>query len=54
MLGQMIEDKIDNNLTKETLLSKDLLDMHAEDESDLYGLPVFWSICCDQPMARHG
>ena len=36
MLGQTIEDKIENNLTKETLLSKDLLGMHAEDESDLF------------------
>ena len=36
MLGQMIEDEIENNLKKETLLSKDLLEMHAEDESDLF------------------
>ena len=32
----MIEDKFENSLNKETLLCKDLMDMHIEDESDLF------------------
>jgi hypothetical protein len=25
----------------------------AEDDSHLYGLPVFWNICCDQVMSNN-
>jgi len=31
----VIEGKIENSLNKETLLSSDLINMHAEDEADL-------------------